>query len=403
MTSFSTSPTKILVVEDDPGARALLSLILEREGYSVIAVEDGETCLTVYPQFQPDLVLLDAILPGIDGFDCCRTLRANMDIPQAPIIMLTSLDSEQAVEEATAAGAANYIAKPIRPAVLKQQIRQFIQQATTQRQLETTQHTLKQQLEEQSTHLEEVLEQLQDTVAQVNEFEQLKTDLIKHLSHNIRNPLNVILTSSELLQLFSSQTNEKQVKYLNQIEKSVNTITDVLTLLTTFEHLTSESHVLHITPINLPQLCQSLVEQAQFQLTARHSLTFTHQGQAEAIAHLDVALTQQVLNELINNAIRYSPAGGTIWLKLHCLTNSVIIQVEDEGIGIPAEEHSLVFNPFYRATNANEVPGTPGVGLGLAIAQQIVALHQGTISLRSTLNRGTTVVICLPQFHLPPG
>lgn len=396
MDSCPTPPTKILVVEDEAGARDVLHLILKSQGYNVLAVEDGETCLSVYPEFQPDLVLLDALLPGINGFDCCRALRAQTDTPQAEIIMLTSLDHEQAVQEAVAAGASNYLVKPIRPAVLQQQIRCFIQQAETQRQLEVAQHTLQQQLQQRTTQLEQVLEKLQGAVAQTNEFEQLKANLLTYLSHNIRNPLNVIQTSSELLQRFSPQMDDRQTKHLQKIEASVDAITNVLQLLTTFDQLTSGAEEFYPTPVHLTQLCQNVVAHWQSHLTFRHSLVFSQQGSAQERISLDRMLIQQVLDELISNAIRYSPAGGEIRLQLHWFPDSLILKVEDEGLGVPEAEQVEVFKPFYRASNANKVPSTPGVGLGLAIVQQVVTLHQGTISLQSELNQGTTVVIRLP-------
>lgn len=395
---YSTPPIKILIVEDEAGARALLCSTLKSEGYEVMAVEDGEACLNLYPHFQPDLVLLDAILPGMDGFDCCRALRAQTTTPQAQIVMLSGLVSEDAVNEALDAGVSDYIAKPIHPAVLRQQIRRLIQQADTQRQLEVSRHKLQQQLQQLNILLEQVLEKLQETIAQSNEFKQLKTNFIKHLSHNIRNPLNVILASSELLELPLISTDDTQANYLQKIGQGVDEITHVLTLLITFEQLTSGEYQFHPVPTDLIQLCQGVVDQCQHTFTVSHSLVFTHQGLAEPSINVDVTLIQQALHELISNALRYSPTGGKIRVQLQRLSNSLVLMVEDEGIGIPDAERLQVFNPFYRASNANDVPGTPGLGIGLAIVQQVVALHQGTVSLQSKLNSGTTVLICLPRW-----
>jgi hypothetical protein len=395
--SATTSSSKVLIVDDDAGICDLLCSILESEGYEVMVAEDGEACLKIYSTFQPDLVLMDAIMPNMNGFECCRAIRAQLDVPQAQIVMLTSLDDEQAVNESTAAGASNYLTKPIRPAVLKQQLRLFLQQANTQRQLEATQQTLQQQLQQRGTQLEDVLTKLQAATTQTDEFEQTKTDLIRYLSHNLRNPLNAILAASALTQLHLPQIDDRSARHLHLIDKSVDAITDTLKLLDTFDQLTSTENQYYPASVNLTQLCQSLVEQWKTPLTSRHSLIFQHGGVAKPMVKVDILLIQQALNALISNAVRYSPEGGEIRVQLHWLSDSILLQVEDEGIGIPDAEQTQVFRPFYRASNADVIPGTPGLGLGLAISKQIATLHQGNITLKSELKRGTIVTIRLPH------
>lgn len=126
----------ILVVDDDKSMRMLLRLALEQEGYQVFEVQDGEACLAIYQRRELDAILLDAILPGIDGFTCCRQLRSFSSSDRIPILMLTVLDEPDAIEQAFAAGATDYITKPIQWAVLRHRLRRLLQQSQLSKQLE---------------------------------------------------------------------------------------------------------------------------------------------------------------------------------------------------------------------------------------------------------------------------
>lgn len=126
----------ILVVDDDKSMRMLLRLALEQESYQVIEAQDGEACLASYQRQQPDAILLDAILPGIDGFTCCSQLRTFPNSDHIPVLMLTVLDDPDVVEQAFAVGATDYITKPIHWAVLRHRLRRLLQQSQLYKQLE---------------------------------------------------------------------------------------------------------------------------------------------------------------------------------------------------------------------------------------------------------------------------
>lgn len=134
--SIQLGSSLILVVDDDKSMRMLLRLALEQEGYQVFEAQDGEGCLATYKRRQPDAILLDAILPGIDGFTCCSQLRSFPKSDRIPVLMLTVLDDPDAVEQAFAVGATDYITKPIHWAVLRHRLRRLLQQSQLYQQLE---------------------------------------------------------------------------------------------------------------------------------------------------------------------------------------------------------------------------------------------------------------------------
>jgi diguanylate cyclase (GGDEF)-like protein len=143
-TTFTpNSPPLILIVDNESFVRMQLRLSLEQEGYQIVEAEDGREALTVFKQQQPDIVLLDALMPEMDGFECCTQLQLLPNGQTTPILMITGLDDQESVDHAFAVGAVDYVTKPVHWAVLRQRIRQLIQQS----QLQQQQAQLQRQLE----------------------------------------------------------------------------------------------------------------------------------------------------------------------------------------------------------------------------------------------------------------
>lgn len=138
-----TKPPLILVVDDDPFARMQLRLSLQQEGYQVAEAQSGKEALTAFERLQPDIVLLDALMPDLSGFDCCAAIQTLQNGKNTPILMVTGLDDRESVDSAFEVGAVDYVTKPIHWAVLRQRVRRLIQQAQLQQQLEAANRDLK--------------------------------------------------------------------------------------------------------------------------------------------------------------------------------------------------------------------------------------------------------------------
>lgn len=132
----------IFVVDDDKSMRMLLRVALEQEGYQVMEVQDGAACLAAYQHRQPDAILLDAVMPGMNGFACCTQLRTFPGSHHTPVLMITVLDDPDSVEQAFFVGATDYITKPIQWAVLRHRVRYLIQQSRISKQLESANREL---------------------------------------------------------------------------------------------------------------------------------------------------------------------------------------------------------------------------------------------------------------------
>jgi signal transduction histidine kinase len=146
-------------------------------------------------------------------------------------------------------------------------------------------------------------------------------------------------------------------------------------------------------PLDLAQFCRDLVEEMQLGAGAHHTITFVSQGEC-AEAHVDEKLLRQILSNLISNAVKYSPQGGPVRLELTCGEREAVLQVQDQGIGIPPPDQEHLFETFHRARNVENIPGT---GLGLTIVKKSIDLHGGTIAVKSQVGAGTTVTVTLPM------
>jgi len=404
----------VLIADDEDLMRSYLSRSMNHAGYRTIEASDGEQCLTLYTELHPDIVLLDAMMPVMDGFTCCAHIHTLPEPYHAPVLMITGLDDREYVDRAFAAGASDYVTKPIHLAVLIQRVRRLIQQSRLRQELEVSNQTLENRVQERTEALEDAIEQLQveidkrkqaeEVVTQALERERelsdLKTRLITTLSHEFRTPLSSISLSLDIIeQQYLTIDPEKRSKRFMQVRNNIKRITQVLDDALTISKNEASELSFNPTPINLGEFCHTLVKDWELLKNETQQIIFNHnltQSNCPTSVWLDPQLLQKIFFHLFVNATRFSPDGGEVRLELNCTDASVIFRVSDQGIGVPLAEHSRIFEEFYRASNANTIPGMPGVGLGLAIVKQAIDLHGASISTESPANGGITFVISFP-------
>jgi PAS domain S-box-containing protein len=223
------------------------------------------------------------------------------------------------------------------------------------------------------------------------ELNELKSRFVSMISHEFRTPLTTIQSASELLEHYEWSAQQKQERF-QQIHNAVQHMTQLLEDVLLIGK--ADAGKLKIKPelLDLVDFCQGLMADLEFTAAKHHQFSFTYDGEAQPV-WLDPKLLRQTVSNLLLNAIKYSPDGGNIRLHLLFSNDRIVIQVQDEGIGIPHDERERLFEAFYRATNADTIQGT---GLGLAIVKKCVDLCEGTIALDSEIGVGTTFTIDLP-------
>ncbi len=269
------------------------------------------------------------------------------------------------------------------------------------------------------------------------ELNQLKSQFISMASHEFRTPLTTILASAEALEHYGHKWNEeKKRSYLHRIQATVQHMTGLVNDILVIGKTESGNFDFNPAPLDLEKFCRDTIEDIKLSIDSQYSLNFVVQeaqqlitkkyadtsvlnkilqldsnqqnyrqndsllvaqnqsiGQIPEVVFMDGKLLEHILHNLLWNAVKYSPQGGQIYLKLYYLNNHAIFQIQDEGIGIPATEQKYLFNSFYRAQNVANISGT---GLGLTIVKNFVDLHRGQIFVESEVGVGSTFTVILP-------
>ena len=274
------------------------------------------------------------------------------------------------------------------------------------------------------TKMQETLKASEAAKESVEEKSHRQNQYISMAAHELRNPLNAILISAELLELDRTRSNdESQVRTLRLVHSATQKMNGLIDDMLFMGRAESGKLKCNPLPINLVEFCQDLLDQLQLGNETKHKLTLIASNVTSAI--LDQQLLHGIITNLIVNAIKYSPNGGQISLELECrkpgegdkeaifclspqcvfpnskLTNinspSLIIQIRDEGMGIPETELGKIFEMFYRCKNTGKIKGN---GLGLTIVKKAVELQGGAIGCESKIGIGTTFTVLLPYVAL---
>ncbi|NEO98417.1 MAG: PAS domain S-box protein [Symploca sp. SIO2E9] len=259
--------------------------------------------------------------------------------------------------------------------------------------------------------------EIRKALVREKELTELKSRFITMTSHEFRTPLTTIQSSAELIEHYSSKwTEEKKLTHLYRIQSSVKYMTKLLNDVLIIGRAEAGKLKLNPIPLNLEKFCRDLVEELEFNDTKQHQLVFkieaVEQQESEAMeksvlttSHsqfprnkpcLDEKILRQILENLLGNAIKYSPSGSTVILTLGYRQNDVIFKIIDQGIGIPKVDLPLLFESFHRANNVGTIAGT---GLGLAIVKKCLDIHNGQIEVESEVGLGTTFKITLPMYN----
>lgn len=234
------------------------------------------------------------------------------------------------------------------------------------------------------------LAQAQAELVRARELSQAKIRLFSMASHELRTPLSTILLSAQALEA-NTRTNHHRI--YGRIRATAKRMNQLLNDLLTLSR--AESGKLQFEPelINLQQYCQQLIEEVQFSFETSPTINFITSGNCQK-AYIDPQLLRAVLTNLLSNAVKYSGTDPKVALSLSCHSHEIILQVTDQGIGIPRADLDRLYEAFYRGTNVGSIAGT---GLGLSVVNACLQLHQGNLSCDSQLGEGTTFKITLPR------
>ena len=422
----------ILIVDDTPHNIRLLFDVLNRAEFVVSVVKSGETALQKLPQIQPDLILLDVMMPGIDGFETCRRIKTNPEYSDIPIIFMTALSESDRIVAGLQLGAVDYITKPI-------QVEEVLARVNTHLGLRNIQQQLRQEIcdrQQAEINLEHTLATLQETQIQLIQNEKMSAlgNLVAGVAHEINNPLGFLGGSinntkdqvRELLEHLSLyqqhypnpaapiQENAKNIdlefsiedlpKLLNSMQGAIDRIQNISNSLRTFARADSDYQVF----CNIHDSINSTILILKYRLKADEHRpeikVIKNYGDLPKLECFPGQLNQVFMNILANAIDVFDEMTQTrsfaeiqanpqqITIRTEIISNHVKISIRDNGLGMNEDVKAKIFDHLFTTKTVGK-----GTGLGLAIAHQIVVeKHGGAIEVNSTLGQGTEFIIILP-------
>jgi two-component system sensor histidine kinase/response regulator len=381
MDTFRSDQMIILAVDDTPSNLRALSDLLLAHGYGVREARDGPTALE---QLQtgdlPDLILLDIYMPGMDGYEVCQHLKADPRTRDIPVMFISALSETENIVKGFEVGGADYIIKPF-------QFREVLARVANQLTL---------------VHQRKQIEALRAQDRQYFEsLNRMKDQFIRMATHDLRNPLNVILGYASVINRLDVSAHDRSLRaqavenIRQSVEKMRTLVTDLLDL-AQFE----TSSYLSMTPKPLGDFLGTCLGGLQVIATQKNiELIFTPPP-SNVIVHIDESYMARVIDNLVSNAIKYTPSGGRVTVRVTWDENNAIIEVSDTGLGIPEQDLPHIFDAFYRVRQG-EYENIEGSGLGLSIVKTIVEQHGGKVKVESQPGQGSTFWAILPRFKHP--
>jgi PAS domain S-box-containing protein len=237
-------------------------------------------------------------------------------------------------------------------------------------------------------------ENLRNALEKEKQLGEFKSRFGSMVSHEFRTPLAIIQSSSDVLnKYFNRLSDKKRTEHLDIIRMQVKHLNGLLEDILTVSRAETVGLEFRPEPLNIDQFCRLIVDDIRLATPATHQIIFAPTNQCGSTL-ADEKLLRQSVGNLLTNAVKYSPAGGLVYMEMECQPTEIVIRVRDSGIGIPKEDLQHVFEAFHRADNVGAIPGT---GLGLAITKLAVELHGGAIDVESQPGQGTTFTMTIPR------
>lgn len=380
----------ILIVDDEEPNRQFLRDILIAEGYQFAYASDGPSALACAATQPPDLILLDVLLPGMDGYEICRRLKADPATAIIPIVMVTAVGGLEQQMKGIEAGADDFLPKPFHAIELIARVRSLLRMKRLHDELDTSKRQLEMQVAERTTQLRQALSELQ-------ELDRLRSQFISSVSHELRTPLMYVKGWIDLLAegALGPMTPE-QADAVARAQQGARQLARMIENVLDFGQLRVAS--LQFEPVRLADIMVDVV--TALEQTANENAIALNVNLPDNLppVHADPRYLSQALGELVDNAIKFSPQGGQVQIAAQPDENArdqVLISVTDQGPGIPPDRVHEVFNPFVQL-DGSTTRRHGGVGLGLALASLILAGHGSEIEVDSQIGVGSTFRFRLP-------
>ncbi len=361
---------KVFIVDDNVINIKVLGETL-RGRYDISFAKSGREALSIIPQITPDLILLDIMMPGIDGYEICRQLKSERSTRDIPVIFITARDTEEDEAKGFDYGAVDYIKKPFKPEIVLARVKTHL---------------------ELKMHRDRLSDIVTERTSQLIHSERLATigTLSSAVAHEIKNPLFYISGNTELIEEYIIEGQFEMVPArLQKISDGVKRITKLIEGLNSYSRREAETHLI----CSVKEIIKDSIVILSHRF--RHSnTTICYDDISETLKVLcDFQKMSQVFVNLINNAVdAIGEEDGTVTITAEKNEGQIVVTFTDNGPGVPADNINKIFAPYTTSKDKDH-----GTGLGLFIVKRIVEDHGGTITLASQEGSGAKFTISLPE------
>lgn len=370
-------PPDILIVDDDPTSLQVLLEMVRSQGYGVRLVSDGEQAIEAVQSEPPDLILLDIAMPGLDGYEVCRRLKADGQARDIPIIFISGLNDTMDKVRAFSVGGVDYVTKPFRFGEVQARIATHLKIRRFQLELEKQNR------------------QLQESYEQLRQLEDLRDNLVQFVVHDLRTLLMSLHGNLELLGMAEAEgLSEKGRKHLANAQAASESMIEMISSLLDVSRMEAKEMSLNLTSCELVSLVREVL--AGMEPMRGHRRWKIEAPEESVVLRGDADLLARVFWNLLSNALKFTPDEGCIRVGIEPNGESIRAFVQDEGPGIPVEFHGKIFEKFGQV----EVRGQGhkySTGLGLTFCKMVVEAHGGQIGVESEVGQGSTFWFTLPR------
>ena len=367
----------ILVVDDNEQNRALARVTLEEEGYAVLLAEDGEKAVAAFEASHPDCVLMDVRMPGVDGFEACRRIRALPEGRRTPLVFLTALRDVDTFDAALRAGGDDFLTKPIRPTELALRVRAALELH---------------RLDATNREYYELVRRQRDDLMRL---ELQKERLMAFVVHDLKNPVNGIDLHAQVV-LRDSELSPRSRASAESIREEVRSLMRLLLNLLDISKGEEGRLAPSLAPVDVTTLVKAVFD--ALAVPARGKAIALESSLEPATLRADPDLLRRVVENLLENALRHAPEESVVRVSGGAQANGFEIRVADQGPGVPAELRESIFERFVQVESKDRAVSRSGRGLGLAFCRFAVEAHGGRIWVEDA---SPGAVFCLRLPNVP--
>ncbi|HLO47642.1 MAG TPA: response regulator [Kamptonema sp.] len=394
----------ILIVDDNPNNLEVLAHILTEVGYQVSVAIDGETAIEQVEYHQPELILLDIMMPdGIDGFETCRRLKANPLTREIPIIFLTALSDSNNKVNGLSVGAVDYISKPFQSEEVLARIRIHLKLYNLTRKLEQQKQILEEKVKLRTVELLAAKEAAE--AANI-----AKSQFLANMSHELRTPLNAIIGYSEMLQEEAEDLDQKDlIPDLKRIHGAGKHLLGLINDILDLSKIESGKVELYLETVDISLLIREIIIMVRPLVEKNANVLVVNCADNIGYMKTDLTKVRQSLFNLLSNACKFTKRGKIIinvekeyrksgtsdGEEQKLVIPYILFKVSDTGVGIAPERMEKLFQPFTQA-DASTTREYGGTGLGLAITKKLSRIMGGDTFVESEVGKGSTFTIILP-------